>query len=54
MKDEICCEFVAKWGLLSIYESGAYGVSNPKNTRRGILLLGKLRTKMTRVETTAR
>ena len=42
MKDEICCEFVAEWGLLSIYESGAYGVSNPKNTRRGILLLGKL------------
>ena len=30
MKDEICCEFVAEWGLLSIYESGAYGVSNPK------------------------
>ena len=23
VKDEICCEFVAKWGLLSIYESGA-------------------------------
>jgi hypothetical protein len=36
VKDEIICEFVAKWGLLSIYESGAYGARTQNQS--GILL----------------